>query len=66
MSRFPNKTDDNLDPEEKPPIMGTVMGGAFECQSCTEVATTAVWNRQEERLYWVCRNEHHNSIPFKN
>jgi hypothetical protein len=61
MSRFPSD-----EPKEEPQrIVGTLLNGAFECDICYEVTTTAINSRREEKLYWTCPQGHENSINFK-
>ena len=59
MSRFP------IDEEPKEQIVGSVITGAFECDTCFKVCASAIYNRREERLYWDCPEGHPNSIAFK-
>jgi hypothetical protein len=61
MSRF----DEFKEPTQEQP-RGMQIGGAFECNFCGEVTTSAILNRQEEKLYWDCPNKHSNVINFKN
>lgn len=61
MSRFPNKSDK----DEESRIVGTVINGAFECQECYEVTTSAIHSRKDQKLYWTCPEGHDCSIYFK-
>jgi len=61
MSRFPDSN-----PKTEPVFpKGAEVGGAFECDVCSQVATSAINNRQEGKLYWVCPQGHENSINFR-
>jgi len=61
MSKFPTNK-----PEEEPKApSGRMVSGAFECDVCYQVVTTAIYNMKEERLYWDCPEGHNNNIPFK-
>lgn len=60
MSRFDRNSDE---PEQQ--IVGSVITGAFECDTCYQVVTSAIYNRREERLYWDCPEGHNNSITFR-
>jgi hypothetical protein len=60
MSRFPDSADK---PEQN--IVGSLITGAFECDVCLAVTTSAIYSRREERLYWDCPEGHQNSIAFK-
>lgn len=60
MSRFPKSEE----PKE-PGIVGSIISGAFECDTCYKVTASAIYSRREERLYWDCPDGHNNSIPFK-
>jgi lysyl-tRNA synthetase class I len=61
MSRFP----DSIEEEPKRIFSGPTFSGAFECNTCGKIVTSAIHNRDEERLVWECPDGHSNSVNFK-
>ena len=61
MSRFDSFSSDEIDE----PIGGRKMNGAFSCQTCEEVVTTAKHDPREDTLTWKCSNGHMSRIGFK-
>ena len=38
------------------------MGGAFSCQTCNEIVSEAVFDRNEGFVTWKCSSEHESKV----